>query len=196
MQRRGGHMDSGKRVHVYAADMRRSVALQFWPDGYEWAEKEPVTLAEGFSGHAAGVDTRQALPQSFRVRHGQAAQGIFLAREITNAWALEQKVSPPALDYCNGIDTRSQHELTIHQMDCRVQQQRDIVTLQEVEGDEKEADPGAAVALGAALLVRLLVPAWVVNATPLPISAVVLPRVKPPPKAPPPQVIAEGSNET
>lgn len=29
---------------------------------------------------------------------------------------------------------------------------------------------------------RLLVPAWVVNATPLPISAIVLPKVRPPPK--------------
>jgi len=46
------------------------------------------------------------------------------------------------------------------------------------------------VALGASLLVRLLVPAWVVNATPLPISAIVLPRVRPPPRPPPPQVSA------
>jgi hypothetical protein len=84
-------MDSGQRVHVYSADMRRRVALQFWPDGYEWAEKGPVTLAEGFSGHAAGISAQQALPQSFRVRHGQSAQGIFLAREVTNAWALSDK---------------------------------------------------------------------------------------------------------
>jgi hypothetical protein len=86
-------MNSGQRVHIYSADMRRRVALQFWPDGYEWAEKEAVTLADGFSGHAAGVAERQALPQSFRVRHGQSAQGIFMAREITNAWALSEKAS-------------------------------------------------------------------------------------------------------
>ncbi len=44
--RQSGQVDSGKRVHVYGADMRRRVALQFWPDGYEWAEAEPVVLAE------------------------------------------------------------------------------------------------------------------------------------------------------
>lgn len=69
-----------------------------------------------------------------------------------------------------------------------------VLPQQEGEGEEKERDPGAAVALGAALLVRLLVPAWVVNATPLPISAIVLPRVKPPPKAPPPQVRLIGAS--
>lgn len=63
---------------------------------------------------------------------------------------------------------------------------------QEGEGEGEEQDPGAAVALGAALLVRLLVPAWVVNATLLPISAIVLPRVKPHPKAAPPQVCPNG----
>jgi hypothetical protein len=94
VQRQAGQMNSGQRVHVYSADMRRRVALQFWPDGYEWAEKEAVTLADGFSGHAAGVAQRQPLPQSFRVRHGQSAQGIFMAREITNAWALSEKASP------------------------------------------------------------------------------------------------------
>ena len=50
---------------------------------------------------------------------------------------------------------------------------------QDGEAEEKAKDPGAAVALGAALLVRLLVPAWVVNATMLPISAIVLPHVRP-----------------
>lgn len=60
---------------------------------------------------------------------------------------------------------------------------------QDGEAEEKAKDPGAAVALGAALLVRLLVPAWVVNATMLPISAVVLPRIRPPAaKATQPQV--------
>ncbi len=53
-------------------------------------------------------------------------------------------------------------------------------TCQEGEEEQADRDPGAAVALGAALLVRLLVPAWVVNATSLPISAVVAPRARPP----------------
>ena len=35
-------------------------------------------------------------------------------------------------------------------------------------------DPGAAAALGAPMVVRLLVPCWVVNATPLPISVAVV----------------------
>ncbi len=47
------------------------------------------------------------------------------------------------------------------------------------EGQQAEQaaadDPGAAVAVGAALLVRLLVPAWVVNATSLSISGALLP---------------------
>jgi hypothetical protein len=62
---------------------------------------------------------------------------------------------------------------------------------QDGEAEEKAKDPGAAVALGAALLVRLLVPAWVVNATSLPISAIVLPHVRPPtPKTSAQQVAA------
>ena len=44
--RQSGQVESGKRIQVYAADMRRRIALQFWPDGYEWAEAEPITLAE------------------------------------------------------------------------------------------------------------------------------------------------------
>ena len=43
----------------------------------------------------------------------------------------------------------------------------------------QKLDPGAAVALGAPLLVRLFVPLWVVNATPLPLAAWVVP-VQPP----------------
>ena len=64
---------------------------------------------------------------------------------------------------------------------------------QDGEAEEKAKDPGAAVALGAALLVRLLVPAWVVNATMLPISAIVLPHVRPPaPNATQPKVCTCG----
>ncbi len=51
------------------------------------------------------------------------------------------------------------------------------------EKNGEVVDPGAAVALGAPMLVRLLVPCWVVNATPLPISVAVL-RIQRP--APPP----------
>ena len=99
VQRQGGQMDSGQRVHVYSADMRRRVALQFWPDGYEWAEKEARQRWRTASAAMPQASAqRQPLPQSFRVRHGQSAQGIFMAREITNAWALSEKASP----WCSG----------------------------------------------------------------------------------------------
>ena len=45
----------------------------------------------------------------------------------------------------------------------------------------QKLDPGAAVALGAPLLVRMFVPLWVVNATPLPVAAWVVPIQAPPP---------------
>lgn len=51
---------------------------------------------QGFSGNAAGIDGRQALPDKFRIKHAGAMQSIFLAREITNAWALQSKVVPIA----------------------------------------------------------------------------------------------------
>lgn len=71
------------------------------------------------------------------------------------------------------------------------------LSVQDGEAEEKANDPGAAVALGAALLVRLLVPVWVVNATLLPISAIVLPHIRPPtPKTPPPQVRTSQSSPT
>lgn len=38
-ERRSGHCGSGQRIQVYTADMRCRVALQFYPDDYEWAEK-------------------------------------------------------------------------------------------------------------------------------------------------------------
>ncbi len=55
--------------------------------------------------------------------------------------------------------------------------------MQEKNGEE--VDPGAAAALGAPMVVRLLVPCWVVNATPLPISVAVvrMQRPTPPPAA-------------
>ncbi len=45
----------------------------------------------------------------------------------------------------------------------------------------QDLDPGAAVALGAPMVVRVFVPLWVVNATPLPVSALVV-VLPPPPK--------------
>jgi hypothetical protein len=44
----------------------------------------------------------------------------------------------------------------------------------------QKLDPGAAVALGAPLQVRMFVPLWVVNATPLPVAALVVPMQQPP----------------
>lgn len=52
------------------------------------------------------------------------------------------------------------------------------------ESDEAVADPGAAVAMGSPLVVRLMVPAWIVNSTPLPISAAVVRMQRPQPPAP------------
>jgi len=45
VERQSGHCDSGKRIQVYTADMRCRIALQFWPDDYEWCEK--VRVYEG-----------------------------------------------------------------------------------------------------------------------------------------------------
>lgn len=39
VERQSGQCDSGKRIQVYNADMRCRIALQFWPDDYEWSEK-------------------------------------------------------------------------------------------------------------------------------------------------------------
>ena len=45
---------------------------------------------------------------------------------------------------------------------------------------EEELDPGAAVARGSPMLVRLYVPLWLVNATTLPVAAQVVPTAPPP----------------
>ena len=39
----------GDSEHVHAADPRHPVHLQFYPDGYEWAEEEPVLVSRGNS---------------------------------------------------------------------------------------------------------------------------------------------------
>lgn len=50
--RQSGTLAAGNRQHVYAADMRREVALQFYPDGFEWLDGDPVPLSLGFSSHS------------------------------------------------------------------------------------------------------------------------------------------------
>ena len=56
----------------------------------------------------------------------------------------------------------------------------------------QKLDPGAAVALGAPLLVRMFVPLWVVNATPLPVAAWVVPIQAPAPSSDRDQSQSEG----
>ena len=50
--RQSGALASGERQHIYAADMRREVSLQFYPDGFEWLDSDPVPLSLGYSSHA------------------------------------------------------------------------------------------------------------------------------------------------
>ena len=66
------------------------VRLQYYPDGYEWAEDTPVLISEGYGGHAAGVGGRQALPGKFNVSRGNSQQGIYLNRQIVSEWADEK----------------------------------------------------------------------------------------------------------
>ncbi|KAK9819963.1 hypothetical protein WJX72_004515 [[Myrmecia] bisecta] len=131
--RQSGVVASGQRAHIYAADTRRTVSLQFYPDGYEWVEPEPLPISLGFSSHKAGIQGKQQLPEKFRAQRSggyEPPQEIFVDREIDlDAWTLA----------------------------------------------DKKLDPGAAVALGCPLLVRMFVPLWVVNATTLPIFAAVVP---------------------
>ena len=93
--RQSGHIKSGERVHIYSADMRRTVSLQFYPDGYELVEPQPVLISQGYSSSQAGVQGRQKLPEVFRVqRSGGEPQEIFLDREIDmEAWQMNDKVS-------------------------------------------------------------------------------------------------------
>lgn len=51
MLRQSGVMSSGERRHIYAADMRREVSLQFYPDGFEWVDSDPLPLSLGYSSH-------------------------------------------------------------------------------------------------------------------------------------------------
>lgn len=49
--RHSQHIETGKQIQVYSADMRRNVSLQFYPDGYELVEAEPTIISEGYSSH-------------------------------------------------------------------------------------------------------------------------------------------------
>ncbi len=51
MLRQSVALGAGARAAVYAADMRREVAAQFYPDGFEWLEEHPLPLSLGFSSH-------------------------------------------------------------------------------------------------------------------------------------------------
>ena len=42
--RQSGAIDSGQLVHIYSADMRHSISLQFYPDGYNLVEPQPVLV--------------------------------------------------------------------------------------------------------------------------------------------------------
>lgn len=92
--RQSGSIDSGERVHIYSADMRRTISLQFYPDGYDLVEPQPVLVSEGYSSHQAGVQGRQKLPDKFHVaRAGSEPQEIFLDRDIDmEAWQMNDKV--------------------------------------------------------------------------------------------------------
>lgn len=48
--RQSGDAESGALAHIYAVDTRHVVQLQFYPEGYEWAETEPVLVSKGFAG--------------------------------------------------------------------------------------------------------------------------------------------------
>ena len=74
--------------------MRRTISLQFYPDGYDLVEPQPVLVSEGYSSHQAGVQGRQKLPDKFHVaKAGSEPQEIFLDRDIDmEAWQMNDKV--------------------------------------------------------------------------------------------------------
>lgn len=53
--RQSATVDSGRRAHIYSADTRRAVSLQFYPDRYDLVEDAPVLISEGYSSHRVGI---------------------------------------------------------------------------------------------------------------------------------------------
>jgi len=47
--RQSGESGSGHQEHIYAVNMRCSVLLQFYPQGYEWSEADPILISQGHS---------------------------------------------------------------------------------------------------------------------------------------------------
>ncbi len=94
VMRQSGAIDSGQRVHIYSADMRRSISLQFYPDGYDLVEPQPALVSEGYSSHQAGTQGKQRLPEKFYVaRAGSQPQEIFLDEDMDmEAWQMQDKV--------------------------------------------------------------------------------------------------------
>ncbi|KAL0043259.1 hypothetical protein WJX82_006661 [Trebouxia sp. C0006] len=97
VMRQSGAIDSGQRVHIYSADIRRSISLQFYPDGYDLVEPQPVLVSEGYSSHQAGTQGKQWLPEKLHVaRAGSEPQEIFLDRDIDmEAWQMQDKQLDP-----------------------------------------------------------------------------------------------------
>ena len=107
LMRQSGAIESGERVHIYSADMRRTISLQFYPDGYDLVEPQPVLVSEGYSSHQAGVQGKQKLPDKFHVaRAGSEPQEIFLDRDIDmEAWQMNDKVCVhyKSISHCNKL---------------------------------------------------------------------------------------------
>ena len=64
--RQSGEVDGGHLEHIYAVDTRHSVRLQFYPDGYEWSDAEPVLISQGFSSSGVrrtSLKTSDQLPR-------------------------------------------------------------------------------------------------------------------------------------
>ncbi|KAK9864527.1 hypothetical protein WJX84_002714 [Apatococcus fuscideae] len=98
--RHSQHIETGKQIQVYSADMRRNVSLQFYPDGYELVEAEPTIISEGYSSHKAGVDGTK-LPDKFLIQKTNGSEpplGILLERDIDVESSLldKRKLEPAA----------------------------------------------------------------------------------------------------
>ena len=86
-----GRAPRGGSTPVLTADPRAELGLTLDPDGYEWAQVAPVTLAAGVAADDAGVARPADLPSRLRVRRpGAAPVDLLLTRDIdADAWALD-----------------------------------------------------------------------------------------------------------